>query len=169
MEKIKRILEAVLFISGKPISKEEIKEKLKFKGEEIEKAIEELIKEYKDSAIEISKTNGKYVMQIRREYADYVKKFAPMELSKSLLKTLAIIAYHQPIKQSNLKKIIGSQVYEHIKELRKKGFLNLKKEGRTKIVKLSQYFYDYFGFEKDKIKDILYKRLIGKNKNGKES
>ena len=158
----KRIVEAILFAAGKPVSKEELKKYVKGKVEEI---IKELKKEYEKSAIEILEIDGKYVMQLKDEYAEYAKKFAPMELSKALLKTLALIAYHQPIKQSELKKIVGSQIYEHVKELRKKGFIRTKKEGRTKLVELTNYFYDYFGFdrkEKEKIKEILYKKIEGK-------
>ncbi len=161
---IKKIIEAILFTAGKPVSKEEIKKDLKVKDEDIEKAIKELMKDYENSAIEIVEVNGKYVMQIRNEYVEYVKKFAPMEISKSLLRTLAIIAYHQPIKQSDLKQMIGSQVYNHIKELRKKGFLKVKREGRTKLIELTNYFYEYFGFEdknREKIREILYKKIKG--------
>lgn len=155
----KRIVEAILFAAGKPVSKEEIR---KFVKGDVEKIIEDLKKEYEKSAIEIQEINGKYVMQLRNEYAEYAKKFAPMEISKSLLKTLAIIAYHQPVKQSELKKIIGSQIYEHVKELKKRGFIRTRKEGRTKLIELTTYFYEYFGFdkkEKEKIREILYKRI----------
>ncbi|RLF44855.1 MAG: SMC-Scp complex subunit ScpB [Thermoplasmata archaeon] len=158
----KRIIEAILFAAGRPISKEEII-KAGVRKKEIEEAVKELMKEYKNSAVEIAIIDdSKYVMQLREEYAKYVKKFAPMELSKSLLKTLSIIAYHQPIKQSELKKIIGSQIYEHVKELKKRGFIKTKKEGRTKIVEASPYFYEYFGFDtkdKEKIKEALHKKL----------
>ena len=81
--------------------------------------MDELKKEYANSAIEIAEVGGKYVMQLRTEYADYARKFAPMELSRGMLKTLALIAYHQPIKQSELKNMIGSQVYERVKEQKK--------------------------------------------------
>lgn len=156
----KKIIEAILFAAARPVSMEELKKYLKER--EIKKAIKDLIEDYKQSAIEIVEIDGKYVMQLRNEYAEYAKKFAPMELSKALLKTLAIIAYHQPIKQSELKKIIGSQVYDYVKQLKKKGFIRTKKEGKTKVIELTPYFYDYFGFdkkEKERIREILYKKL----------
>ncbi|MCD6447698.1 MAG: SMC-Scp complex subunit ScpB [Thermoplasmata archaeon] len=158
----KRIIEAILFAAGRPVTKEEII-KAGVKKKEFDEAIKELMKEYEDSAIEIiSAGEGKFVMQLREKYAHYAAKFAPMELPKSLLKTLAIIAYHQPVKQSELKKIVGSQIYEHVRELKKRGFIKTRKEGRTKIVETSQYFYEYFGFDvknKEKIKEVLYKKL----------
>ncbi|HHF56370.1 MAG TPA: SMC-Scp complex subunit ScpB [Thermoplasmatales archaeon] len=158
----KRIIEAILFAAGRPVAKEEII-KAGVKKKEFDGAIKELMKEYEDSAIEIILVGEeKFVMQLREKYARYAAKFAPMELPKSLLKTLAIIAYHQPVKQSELKKIVGSQIYEHVRELKKRGFIKTRKEGRTKIIEVSQYFYEYFGFDvrdKEKIKEVLYKKL----------
>ena len=159
---VKKVIEAVLFSAGKPVSKEDIKKFFSFKNKEIEDAIMQLKEQYKDSAIEIIESEDKYVMQVRDKYAEYTKKFAPMEIPKKLLKTLAIIAYHQPIRQSELRKIIGEKVYEHVKELQKKGFLKIEKEGRTKIIETSNFFYEYFGFDekdKEKIKKALYGRV----------
>lgn len=157
----KRIVEAVLFAASRPISEEELVV-AGVKKRALKKAVEELIKEYEHSAIEIVDMGGRYVMQLRNEYAERVKRFAPMELSRSLLKTLAIIAYHQPVKQSDLKKIVGSQIYDHVKELKKKGFIKTQKEGRTKRVEVSSYFYEYFGFSKknkEKMREMLYKKV----------
>jgi len=161
--KIERIVEAILFASSRPLSIEEIKEAIKMDEEKIKKAIEELRKFYENSAIEIVEVNKKYVMEVKAEYAAYAQKFAPVELKKSLLKTLSLIAYHQPIKQSELKKMIGSNVYEHVRELRKKGFINTKKEGRTKLITTTQYFYDYFGIEK-RDKEAI-KKMMEKQQN----
>lgn len=144
----RKIVEAILFASSRPVSIEDIMKSSGKKREEIKKAIEELKKFYKNSSIEIAMINGRYAMQIRNEYADYAREFAPVELSKSHIKTLALIAYHQPIKQSELKKMIGSSVYDYVKLLAEKGFINARKEGRTKIIQVSQHFYDYFGIDK---------------------
>ncbi|MBC7081032.1 MAG: SMC-Scp complex subunit ScpB [Thermoplasmatales archaeon] len=160
---IRKIIEAILFASGKPVSKEDIKKIFLFKDKEIEDTIMQLKEQYKDSAIEVIESDGKYAMQVREKYVEYTKKFAPMEIPKNLLKTLSIIAYHQPIKQSELRKIVGEKVYEHVKELQKRGFLKLEKDRRTKIIETSQFFYDYFGFDKkdkEKIKKSLYERIV---------
>ncbi|MEM1513544.1 MAG: SMC-Scp complex subunit ScpB [Candidatus Thermoplasmatota archaeon] len=159
---VKKVIEAILFASGKLVSKEDIKKFFLFKDKEIEDAIMQLKEQYKDSAIEIIESENRYAMQVRDRYVEYTKKFAPLEIPKNLLKTLSIIAYHQPIKQSDLRKILGEKVYEHIKELQKKGFLKLHDHGRTKIIETSQFFYDYFGFDKkdkEKIKKSLYERI----------
>ena len=46
--------------------------------------------------------------------------------------------------------------------MKKRGFIKTRKEGRTKVIEASQYFYEYFGFDvrdKEKIKEVLYKKL----------
>lgn len=162
--KAERIIEAVLFAASRPLSIEEIAEAVGMEKKVVKKAIEKLKNFYEKSAIEISEANGKYVMEVKAEYAEYAKKFAPVELKKSLIKTLSLIAYHQPIKQSDLKKLLGSNVYEHVRELKKKGFINTRKEGRTKLITTTQYFYDYFGIDKkdkEAIKNLMEKS--GKN------
>ncbi len=146
--KVERIIEAILFAASRPLTINEIAEAINMDKKEVGKAIQKLKKFYENSAIEIAEVNEKYVMEVKAEYAEYAKKFAPVELKKSLIKTLSLIAYHQPIKQSDLKKMIGSNVYEYVKELKKKGFINTKKEGRTKMITTTQYFYDYFGIDK---------------------
>ena len=42
--------------------------------------------------------------------------------------------------------------------LAEKGFINAKKEGRTKIIEVSQHFYDYFGIDR-KDRDAIKKML----------
>ena len=164
----KKIIEAILFAASRPVSVEEIV-KAGVKKKEVEKGIEELKKFYSDSAIEIAEVGGKYVMQLKNDYASYARKFAPMELSRGMLKTLAIIAYHQPIKQSELKNMVGSQVYEHVRELKSRGFIKTRKEGRTKIIETTTYFHEYFGFDKsnrEKVKKILYGKIAEEQKKG---
>ena len=156
--KVERIIEAILFAASRPLALDEIAEAMKMDRKEVKKAIEKLKKFYEDSAIEIAEVNENYVMEVKAEYVEYAKKFAPVELKKSLIKTLSLIAYHQPIKQSDLKKMIGSNVYEYVRELKKKGFINTKKEGRTKMITTTQYFYDYFGIDK-KDKEAIKKMM----------
>jgi len=158
--RIERIIEAILFVSSRPISLDELIDVTNFDKKDILMAIEKLRKFYDKTSIEITEINGKYSMEVKTEYADYAMKFAPMELKRSMLKTLSLIAYHQPVKQSELKKMVGSAVYEHVKELKKKGFINTKKEGRTKLITITSYFYDYFGIDKkdrEAIKKIMEK------------
>jgi len=45
---------------------------------------------------------GKFIMQVKREFAEKVRSIAPKELRSPVLRTLAMIAYHQPITVADL-------------------------------------------------------------------
>jgi segregation and condensation protein B len=157
MEELERVIEAILFSAGRAISLEELKELTGCSDElAITQTLEKLSSEYSgaESALEISKAGEKYVMQVKVEHGAKVAKIAAKEISEHLLKTLALIAYHQPIKQVELLKIIGSKVYEHVNELHELGMIRARSEGRTKILTTSKLFPEYFGIGVTNRKDI---------------
>ncbi|KAA0004513.1 MAG: SMC-Scp complex subunit ScpB [Thermoplasmata archaeon] len=163
-----RIVEAALFSAGRPVSVDEICDATNLGKKEVTSAISSLMEEYKlraendDTAIEVSKAGEKYAMQLRAEYTEYGKKLSGMEVPKRLLKTVALIAYYQPVEQSEMKNMVGSSIYEHVRELEQMGFIKSKKHGRTKILELTTYFYEYFGFEttdREKIKEYLKEKI----------
>jgi segregation and condensation protein B len=68
-------------------------------------------------------------------------------VSGGALKTLSYVTYEQPVLSRRLVQIRGSQVYSHLKELERVGFIQHEKVGRLKIFKTSKKFQDYFGIE----------------------
>lgn len=148
-DKIRFTVEAALFSAGRPISVEEIQERTGLRKQETEKALKELSKDYKerDTALEVGKAGTKWAMQVRSRASDDAAKFAPMEIPKKVLKTLALIAYHQPMKQSDLKDMIGSKVYDHVGELKERGLIKTRRDGITKIITTTAAFPEYFGLE----------------------
>jgi len=150
------------------VSVEEICDAVNTGKKEVIKAITSLIGEYearggsRETAIEVSKAGDKYAMQLRAEYAEYGRKLSGMEVPKKLLKTAALIAYYQPVVQSEIKNMVGNRIYEHARELEELGFIKSKKYGRTKILEVTTYFYEYFGFDttdRDKIKEYLKDKI----------
>lgn len=161
------IIEAVLFSAGRAVGIEEIAEATSFTHVQIKKSLKKLIKEYEDreNSIEISQAGEKYAMQLKAEYAESAAKLAKMEISKKLLKTLALIVYHQPIKQSELQNIVGAKVYDHIRELHELGLVRTRREGRTKILTTTKRLPEYFGIkttDRDEIRKWLIKKLKSK-------
>src|SRR5206468_467444 len=73
--------------------------------------------------------------------------FAPPEIDRDLLKTAALIAYHQPLLQSDLFDMIGSKVYEHTKGLEDLGLINRKPSGRSLALTTTRYFAEFFGLK----------------------
>ncbi len=145
----KHIVEAALFSAGKPISIEEIVAQTFLPPGVIKDAIKNLQKEYagRDSVLEVGKAGTKWAMQVRTVAAEPATKFAPPEIPAKLLKTLALIAYHQPMKQSDLVDMIGTKVYDHIPELVERGLVKAREEGVTKILHTTSQFPEYFGLD----------------------
>ncbi len=159
------VVEAALFSAGRAVSIEEIAESEGLTKPTIEKAIKSLAKAYdeRDTVLEIRKAGAKWAMQVRTAAAEPAAKFAPMEIPAKVLKTLALIAYHQPIKQSDLKDMIGTKVYDHIPELKERGLIKTRRDGVTKILTVTQAFPEYFGLDAatpDQIRRVMAK-LVG--------
>ncbi len=152
--RLKSKVEAALFIAGRPLSLAEICKAVNYDNEQdVSRIIEELRTEYqsRDSALEIASTsNNKYVLQLKPVFPEIIAKLAPPGLlTLGALKTLSLIALKQPIKQHEVIKIRGSHAYKYIHQLEEKGFIESTPEGRSKILKTSQLFADYFGLDYD--------------------
>ncbi len=148
MREEKRLIEAALFISARPMSLEEFRTLTGIGAlGYLKKALTELQKEYdeRNSAIEIVEADGKYIMRIKNEHVERVKQFAQdTEISKSALRTLAYISKHDGILKSQVVKRIGSQVYHNVKELTEAGFVKQQKSGRSSKLILTEKFKRYF-------------------------
>jgi segregation and condensation protein B len=145
----RHIVEAALFSAGKPLSVEEISQQTNLPPDAVKDACKELAKEYdsRDTVLEVGKAGAKWAMQVRPQAAEPATKFAPPEIPSKLLKTLALIAYHQPMKQSELVDMIGTKVYDHVPELVGRGLVKAREEGVTKILVTTPLFPEYFGLD----------------------
>lgn len=142
-------VEAVLFSAGTPLTVPDIEEATGISRDVIRDAVKKLINMYKSrrTAIEIKKLGRSYTMQLKSDYKPYVLPLMQEEMDSEVLKTAALIAYYQPVRQSDLKKKVGEKVYGHIEELKDKGLILLEKDGRTYSIRTSSKFQEYFGLE----------------------
>lgn len=147
----KALMEAALFLSEEPLNTEEISDVLNLgsKGyvqELIDEMKENLEKE--DRGIELIEEDGKFDLRVKREFLDEVAHLAPQQdIPEGTLRTLALIAYNHPVKQSKVVDMRGNRAYSQIKELKNRGLVEAEKEGRTKILKVTEEFLSYFGLE----------------------
>lgn len=152
MENLKSRIEAVLFTTAKALQAKEIAEILCEQPDTVEEALLELIMDYssRDGALEIDDEDG-YILQVKNEHMDIVEKLCPVELKPATLKTLTVIALKEPIRQSYLKELRGSNAYEHVQELIEKGLISKKrdKNGRSFNLKTTQKFSEYFKLKGD--------------------
>lgn len=180
----KALVEAALFVAGRPLSVRELSKALGIKSHDyLEKLIELLAAEYveRKSAIEIVRVLGdKYVLQLKQEYSQRVLHLMPRpDLRTGELKTLALIAYLQPVEQSKLVKLRGSQAYEHVKHLLSMGLIYAEPYERTKILGTTPKFAELYGFPendpvliKEAFKKVIhseYADLIEKIEKGKQN
>jgi len=144
----KKLVEAALFMSPRALSAEEIAKAIGVGAiGAIEDYVDELIKDYssRDTALEISKIGGKFMLTIKEEYANKVSGLAAgPDLSRGALRLLAYISKNNGIMQSELVKAFGETTYDYMKELTEKEFVETKKQGRSKKVTLTSKFFEYF-------------------------
>ena len=165
----KRLVESVLFSASKPVSVNEIKEATGLTPNKIKKTIVELIEDYNvkrknDTSMEVVKAGDKYTMQVKKKYTDQSIMVAKPEIEITLLKTLTLIAFHQPVKQSNLRRMIGTKAYEHVDELVSIKLIHTKKHGSTEMLTTTKLFPEYFGIDStnpEEIRDFLVKKVAG--------
>ena len=153
MEQLKSRIEAVLFTTAQALSVHDIAEILEEDNDEVvEEALLELIMDYssRDGALEIDDENG-YILQVKEEHMDIVEKLCPVELKPAVLRTLSVIALKEPIRQTDLKELRGSNAYEHVQELVEKGLISKTKDknGRSYNLKTTPKFAEYFKLKGD--------------------
>ncbi len=117
-EKLKAILECLLFATNMPLSLNEIASVLELNTKEANELILQLMDEYNNSerGLQITILAEGYQMGTKPQYAPYLEKICRPRnnpLSKPALETLAIIAYRQPITRTEIEAIRGVRV-EHL-------------------------------------------------------
>ena len=141
------LMEALLFSSGRPFSLKELGEALNLEPQTVRKYVKKLKGLYgkRNTALEVAKVGSKYCLQVKREYVGNTSRFVRTKIPPKLLKTLAFIAYHQPVKQSAMVHLVGVRVYDEVKELTRLELIHRKRSGHTKILTTSSKFPEYFG------------------------
>ena len=163
-----RLVESVIFSASKPVSVEEIKEATGLTEKQINGSLESLMQTYDvdrkdETSIEIIKAGNKFAMQVKKRFVEQSTMVAQPDIHAQMLKTLALIAFHQPIKQSNLRRLIGPKVYEHVDELSSMHLISTKKQGATELLTTTKMFPEYFGIDSTKpeeIREFLAKKVL---------
>jgi segregation and condensation protein B len=143
-------VEASLFIAGKFLNIQELVMLTDVNPLMLKEILHRLEKKYSEGAIRLIHRNNSWKMDVAEKYHSIVNKLATgsTEFTKAEQETLAVIAYKQPIKQSVVIKIRGNKAYEHIHKFIETGLVVGKREGHTKILSLSEDFYEYFYVQK---------------------
>lgn len=155
-KELKGIIEAILFASGEPVPLKSIAVAINKKEKETKEILERLIKQYEEEkrGIKIIKIANNYQMCTNPEYYSYIKNIynVPQKknISQTLLETLAIVAYKQPITRAEIEYIRGVSCEHAINSLIKYELIEEKGRldtiGKPIIFGTTDYFLKYFGF-----------------------
>jgi len=154
----KALLEAALFVSDKPLSLEKLVKIMGSPEQQVKEVMIRLQTDLKtdDRGVELVETPEGYELRVKQEYREKVVRLAPFaDLSDGMMRTLAIVAAKQPVKQSLIVKVQGNKTYGYIVGLEEKGLIKAEKYGRTKIITTTPDFEKYFGKSSEEIKKTL--------------
>lgn len=145
---IETLLEATLFGAGKTLSVIEISESLGYSDQEVSDGLQSLqatMKRRKNGSLRLTQISNKWVMEVKPSIAEHMPKDTKAEIAPKLLKAASIIAYHQPISQSDLVKLMGPKAYDYVRELAQRGMVDRRKDGITRRLTTTRRFSEYFG------------------------
>ena len=147
MSDLRKDVEAVLFAVGKKIPVADIARIVKAPDAEVLRCLAELQQEYteRESPMLIISEGDSWKMTVRERYMPLVRAIIPeTELPKSVLETLAVIAWKAPVLQSVVVEMRSTKAYEHVSQLEALGFVARERSGRSFRLTLTQKFLDYF-------------------------
>ncbi|MCK5474715.1 MAG: SMC-Scp complex subunit ScpB, partial [Candidatus Aenigmarchaeota archaeon] len=151
MKDIKNILEAALFVAAKPLSLAELYAIVKPIKSMPKKKILDILKDmenhYDEHGIKVvERKEGIFELKVKDEFLKHVEHLSPeRDLTRAVMQTLSLVAFKNPIKQSEVIQLRGNRAYDHIKELSGKGFIRTEPSGHTNMVSITRKFLDYFG------------------------
>lgn len=155
---VKSVIEALLFVSERPLTLEQIRGVLDhLETSKIRGIVEELRGEYETASrgINIVEVAGGFQMITSPKFAPFIKKFYKARrverLSKPSLETLAIIAYKQPVTKLEIELLRNVNIDGVIKSLTEKNLIRIagrkKVPGRPFVFATTRQFLEHFGLK----------------------
>ena len=115
---IENLIESLLFASGRPLRLSEIRSILENEGikvdlAEIKVGLNNLEERYAESSLELSEVASGFRLQIKKDFTHLLSSLwtENNRLSKSLMETISIIAYKQPVTRGEIEEIRGCLLY----------------------------------------------------------
>ncbi|MCL1972043.1 MAG: SMC-Scp complex subunit ScpB [Endomicrobia bacterium] len=158
ISEVKQILEALLFVSERPLSLKELKDIIKedyAQTDNLENILNELKTEYEslNKPYEIKFVADGWTFATKPNFSPWIKKLlkekAVLKLSPSALETLAMVAYKQPVTRAEIDEIRGVESSGVIDTLLERKLIKIvgRKEalGRPLLYGTTQDFLKHFG------------------------
>jgi len=156
IDKIKQIIESIMFAVGRDVSINELSSVLELAPENVEEIIESMRTEFEEAGrgIQIIKVNNGYQLCSKKENYEYIyqiidKRNKP-NLSQAALETLAIIAYNPKITRAEIESIRGVNSDGTIYKLLDHNLIEdagrLDAPGRPTMYQTTKEFLRLFGY-----------------------
>ena len=155
-QKLKAILEAILFAASEPITLEQFQDALPGVDKRtIRNALAELSDDYQEMerSFHLTEIANGYQICSRPEYSEWIQKFYTRQvrvtLSPSALETLAIVAYKQPVTRADVAALRGVNSDSVLNSLLEKGLVCIagRKAGRSLLFSTTDEFLQQFGLK----------------------
>ena len=156
-DEIKRIIEALLFVSDKPLSIDAMHDVIKdIEPTEVRALMEELNKDYTSTgrSFAIKEIAGGFQIMTDPIYSQWISalyKRPADKLTGPSLETLAIVAYRQPITRSDIEAIRGVNVDGVLRTLEERMLIKtrgrLEAPGRPILYGTTNEFLQHFGLK----------------------
>lgn len=147
-------IEAIVFASDEPVSVQKLRDLLEDAASaDIRQALSELQAHYSERGICLQEVAGGWQFRSASEYGSIVRQLwrtRPPKLSRSMLETLAIIAYRQPATRAEIEALRGVKVSSSmVAALQERGWIKVlgRKEvpGRPHLYGTGKAFLVDFG------------------------
>ena len=128
-------LEALLFAAGDPLTKEKIAELMDTGIVEVSGLLHELDKELQGHGIILREVSTGWQLSTRPEYFSIIERLSEtvtQKLSASVMETLSIIAFMQPVTRIEIEEIRGVNVDRAISKLNELEFI--EEVGRKPVI-----------------------------------
>lgn len=156
-ERLKAILESLLFAAGEPVMLAQLASALEtVPRDDIRRALGAMAAEYAGASrgVALEEVAGGYQLRTPREHAAYVRRLLaakPPRLSRPLMETVAIVAYRQPITRPEIEQLRGVDCGGVIDTLLERGLIKIagRKEapGRPLVYATTPEFLELFGLK----------------------
>ncbi|RJQ20731.1 hypothetical protein C4580_03455 [Candidatus Woesearchaeota archaeon] len=155
-EELRKLAEAILFAAGRKLELAEIAKLCRHSEADVLSVLTEWKANLESSngpTMLVQDGTG-WKLTVREQYIPVIKRVVTKtELPKSILETLAVVAYKAPVLQSKVIKIRTNKAYDHLRSLEESGMLTREKHGRSKLIKLTPRFYEYFDIDPRKLRE----------------
>jgi segregation and condensation protein B len=155
-ERVRTVVETLLFVAERPLSIEEIRLATGVDGERLAKALDQLTGHYREGicGVVLHEVASGWQLRTSPINADFARRFLrvkPQRLTRAALETLAIIAYRQPVTRPEIEEIRAVDCGAVVKALLERKLIKIlgKKEepGRPILYGTSREFLEFFALK----------------------